>query len=340
MGTLYDLLGALPSDDAEGLRTAFRKAAKATHPDINPDNPDAALRFRELVRAYDILTDAEQRATYDQLLAIALQPSPATTAVRTYEVIGKVASNTMAATVISAVLVGGYVLFGLFSKPPGAAEIAPERIFGEAQVVAALHPEITAPNEPRVQPEGDVSTVEAAVTPAVAPAAKEANAASVGRFEPCAGIRPVQSGDSVLSALHNRQFRPRHRPVSRRRFRPVRRSRSAQTDDGFEAGKDRHACAAQATADPAPYCVRRAIREANADHRGLDALSAGKRAGHDFAASLAFFGRGGPSTGGSDFRYSAIAARSSGDNCDVFLITRAIDPPAVSPSGVCPVSRK
>ena len=58
MGTLYDLLGALPSDDAEGLRTAFRKAAKATHPDINPDQPDAALRFRELVRAYDILTDA------------------------------------------------------------------------------------------------------------------------------------------------------------------------------------------------------------------------------------------------------------------------------------------
>jgi len=65
MGTLYDLLGALPSDDAEGLRTAFRKAAKSTHPDINPDNPDAALRFRELVRAYDILTDTEQRATYD-----------------------------------------------------------------------------------------------------------------------------------------------------------------------------------------------------------------------------------------------------------------------------------
>ena len=58
MGTLYDLLGALPSDDAEGLRTAFRKAAKATHPDIIPENPDAALRFRELVRASDILTDA------------------------------------------------------------------------------------------------------------------------------------------------------------------------------------------------------------------------------------------------------------------------------------------
>jgi DnaJ domain len=188
MGTLYDLLGALPSDDAEGLRTAFRKAAKATHPDINPDNPDAALRFRELVRAYDILTDAEQRETYDELLAIALQPAPATQAVRTYEVIGKVASNTMAATVISAVLVGGYVLFGMFSKPPGAAEIAPDGIVGEVQVVAALHPDITASDDPRVQREADAPTVTAAVTSAVAPAAKEANATAIGRFEPVPGF--------------------------------------------------------------------------------------------------------------------------------------------------------
>ena len=188
MGTLYDLLGAHPSDDAEGLRTAFRKAAKSTHPDINPDNPDAALRFRELVRAYDILTDTEQRATYDQLLAIALQPPAAETAVRTYEVIGKVASNTMAATVISAVLVGGYVLFGMFSKPPGAAEIAPDGIVGEAQVVAALHPDITASDEPRVQREADASTTGGAVTSAAVPAAKEANAASIGRFEPVPGF--------------------------------------------------------------------------------------------------------------------------------------------------------
>jgi len=188
MGTLYDLLGALPSDDAEGLRTAFRKAAKATHPDINPDDPDAALRFRELVRAYDILTDSEQRSTYDQLLAIALQPPPATTAVRTYEVIGKVASNTMAASVISAVLVGGYVLFGMFSKPPGAAEIAPDRMVGEAQIVAALHPEITAPDDQRARQEGDASTVGAVATSAVAPAAKEANAAFIGRFEPVPGF--------------------------------------------------------------------------------------------------------------------------------------------------------
>ena len=140
------------------------------------------------MRAYDILTDAEQRATYDQLLAIALQPPAASTAVRTYEVIGKVASNTMAATIISAVLVGGYVLFGIFSKPPGAAEIAPDKIVGEPQIIAALQPDITASNEPPVQREGNASAVGAVATSAVAPAAKEADAAAIGRFEPVPGF--------------------------------------------------------------------------------------------------------------------------------------------------------
>ena len=106
----------------------------------------------------------------------------------TYEVIGKVASNTMAATVISAVLVGGYVLFGIFSKPPGAAEIAPDSTVGEPQVVAALHPDIAASDGPRVQRGEDVSTVGAVVTSAVASAAKEANAAAIGRFEPVPGF--------------------------------------------------------------------------------------------------------------------------------------------------------
>ena len=156
--------------------------------------------FRELVRAYDILTDAEQRETYDELLAIALQPEPATKAVRTYEVIGKVTSNTMAATVISAVLVGGYVLFGIFSKPPGAAEIATDRIVREPQVVAALHPDIAASDAPRVQRGGDASTIGVVVTSAVAPAAKEANAAAIGRFEPVPGSSHTIWGFNIIRA--------------------------------------------------------------------------------------------------------------------------------------------
>jgi acetone monooxygenase len=43
--------------DADGLRAAFRKAAKANHPDVNPCNPEAAERFRRIVRANAILSD-------------------------------------------------------------------------------------------------------------------------------------------------------------------------------------------------------------------------------------------------------------------------------------------
>src|SRR5439155_20609193 len=73
MATLYDLLGALPDDDADGLRAAFRKAAKANHPDVNPGNPEAAERFRRIVRANGILSDVQQRAAYERLLEVALQ---------------------------------------------------------------------------------------------------------------------------------------------------------------------------------------------------------------------------------------------------------------------------
>jgi tetratricopeptide (TPR) repeat protein len=126
MGTLYDLLGALPDDDAEGLRVAFRRAAKATHPDTNPDNPDAALRFRQLVRAHHILSDAEQRETYDQLLAIATRPpappAPPPARVAVYEKIHRGATNTMAATFIAAALIGGYTVFSHMSKTSAMTE--------------------------------------------------------------------------------------------------------------------------------------------------------------------------------------------------------------------------
>ena len=73
MKTLYELLGALPDDDAESIRAAFRRAAKANHPDRNPGDPDAPKRFRRIVRAHAILSDKAQRASYDELLDIALQ---------------------------------------------------------------------------------------------------------------------------------------------------------------------------------------------------------------------------------------------------------------------------
>jgi len=73
MTTLYDLLGALPGDDADDLRDAFRRAVKDVHPDIRPNDPDAALNFRLIVYAMDVLRDPELRAAYDYLLDLARQ---------------------------------------------------------------------------------------------------------------------------------------------------------------------------------------------------------------------------------------------------------------------------
>jgi hypothetical protein len=140
METLYDLLGALPNDDAEGLRAAFRRAVKGAHPDIRPGDPDAALKFREIVRANEILGDVEQRAAYDELLELARlerdQASKYAVAAR----IHKLASGVLALSGASVVTVGGYLLFMHMS----AASIAPANILdltrAASEIVAAISP--------------------------------------------------------------------------------------------------------------------------------------------------------------------------------------------------------
>jgi len=111
METLYDLLGALPNDDAEGLRSAFRRAVKGTHPDINPGDPLAALRFRQIVRANEILNDPEQRAAYDHLLDLArierASMSKQAMARRVYQF----ASGVLAFAVVLIMAVGGYAIY-------------------------------------------------------------------------------------------------------------------------------------------------------------------------------------------------------------------------------------
>jgi len=119
--TLYELLGALPNDDAEGLRTAFRRAVKGAHPDIHPGDPDAAWKFRRIVRAHEILGDAEQRAAYDHLLDLAHIEEASASGHATAARIHKLASGVIALAAASAVTVGGYVLFMHMS----AASVAP-----------------------------------------------------------------------------------------------------------------------------------------------------------------------------------------------------------------------
>jgi curved DNA-binding protein CbpA len=165
MGTLYDLLGALPGDDADGLRAAFRRAAKATHPDMNADDPEAPRRFRELMRAYDILIDVDQRTTYDELLAIALQPPAAAKSTHVYERVRKYASNTMAATIISGLLVAGYTLFGHFSNAPGAAEFL-NKTAGQSEQTALAATSEASIETARPTPAADAEVVNAMIVTA------------------------------------------------------------------------------------------------------------------------------------------------------------------------------
>jgi molecular chaperone DnaJ len=62
----YELLGVGQQASADEIKRAYRRRARESHPDANPDDPAAAERFKELSRAYQVLSDPEQRSRYDR----------------------------------------------------------------------------------------------------------------------------------------------------------------------------------------------------------------------------------------------------------------------------------
>jgi DnaJ-class molecular chaperone len=63
---LYQRLGLKRGANEAEIKKAYRTLAKQLHPDRNKDNPDAARRFGEVTRAYDLLSDKDKRAQYDR----------------------------------------------------------------------------------------------------------------------------------------------------------------------------------------------------------------------------------------------------------------------------------
>ena len=62
----YEVLGVDKSADQDAIKKAFRQQAKKNHPDLNPDDKGAEERFKEINEAYQVLSDPEKRAQYDQ----------------------------------------------------------------------------------------------------------------------------------------------------------------------------------------------------------------------------------------------------------------------------------
>ncbi|MCW2968689.1 MAG: hypothetical protein JWM71_2461 [Solirubrobacteraceae bacterium] len=62
----YEVLGVARDADESAIKKAFRRLARELHPDVNPDDPHAEEKFKECAEAYEILSDAERRATYDR----------------------------------------------------------------------------------------------------------------------------------------------------------------------------------------------------------------------------------------------------------------------------------
>jgi len=62
----YEVLGVDKTADDAALKKAFRALAKKYHPDMNPDNPEAEQKFKEVQEAYAVLSDPDKRRQYDQ----------------------------------------------------------------------------------------------------------------------------------------------------------------------------------------------------------------------------------------------------------------------------------
>lgn len=62
----YEILDIAKSATPDEVKKAYRRLARQHHPDVNPNDPEAAGRFKEVAEAYEVLSDAQKRQVYDQ----------------------------------------------------------------------------------------------------------------------------------------------------------------------------------------------------------------------------------------------------------------------------------
>jgi curved DNA-binding protein CbpA len=193
MKTLYDLLGALPDDDAEDLRIAFRKAVKANHPDLNPGDPEASHTFRRIIRANAILSDDRQREAYDRLLEVARRQQIQKRKRSSFRRLGV---DAMVSAVALVVFIGGYFLLRPIDRLPRAsAQLAEIPRHEPAQATTYRSTELSSQERtgPGDKPEDAGANVKLVGHPKEEPAKPESNAPAVttGRAPERADVSPA-----------------------------------------------------------------------------------------------------------------------------------------------------
>ena len=71
----YEVLGVNKGSSPDEIKKAYRKLAKKYHPDVNPDNKEAEMKFKEATEAYEVLSDADKKAKYDAYGHAAFDPN-------------------------------------------------------------------------------------------------------------------------------------------------------------------------------------------------------------------------------------------------------------------------
>ena len=71
----YEVLGVQKSASDDEIKKAFRKLARQYHPDLHPDDKEAEAKFKEVNEAYEVLSDKDKRAKYDQFGHAAFDPN-------------------------------------------------------------------------------------------------------------------------------------------------------------------------------------------------------------------------------------------------------------------------
>lgn len=61
----YEVLGVSRDATDTEIKKSFRRIARELHPDVNGDDPDAEEKFKEAAEAYEVLSDPQQKQTYD-----------------------------------------------------------------------------------------------------------------------------------------------------------------------------------------------------------------------------------------------------------------------------------